>query len=255
MFRLVFSMFYLTLIMFTTLNAHAQEGLMDIPESLMKDIENGNAESAYFIATQFEKKSYDDEKLYPKAKQWMLKAAEMGYPQAMFELALMYEFEEMEAKAFDWLMKASGFGHSEAIHSIGTYYLLGLGQMPVDCVQAYEWFEKAEAKDNIVAYNDHAWALATSADEQCRNPERALRIFSKVKSHYRYNLLEMPLTYLDTQAVIHANISDFNTAIALQQLVVDGLEKESEKRAEFIERLESYKQRKPWVQTIIIQNH
>lgn len=238
-----------------TVNIYAQEDNMTIPESLLQDIEKGNAESAYFVASQYAKKSHNDEKLFPKAKQWMLKAAEMGYPQAMFELAQMYEYEEMEVKAFDWLMKASGFGHSEAILSIANYYLLGLGQMPVDCIEAYEWFERAQAKDNIVAYNDHAWSLATSADEECRNPEKALRIFSKVKAHFRYNEKNIPLIYLDTQAAIHAHISDFNTAILIQQLVVDGLENDNSKRADFIERLETYKQRKSWIQKKVIQSH
>jgi hypothetical protein len=110
------------------------------------------------------------------------------------------------------------------------------------------WYEKAQKKDHIVAYNDHAWSLATSADEQCRNPERALRIFAHVQSHYRFNNLEMPLIYLDTQAAVHAGVSDFGTAIRLQQEVVDGLGGDKKLIPDYVKRLESYKKRKAWTQ-------
>lgn len=229
-------------------NVYAENELINIPQSLLNEVEKGHAESAYFIATQFDQKSHVDDKFYNKAKEWMQTAADMGYPQAMFELAKMLESEKSEVRALKWLLKASEFGHSEALYNIANYHLLGLAQKPVNCQLAYSWYEKAQSKDSIVAYNDHAWSLATSVDANCRNPERALRVFSKVKSHYQFKTVDMPIIYLDTQAAVNASLSDFNAAISIQQIVVDKLSGENDKNSGFIERLNFYKDRKVWVQ-------
>jgi len=231
-----------------TSSALQHENLIKIPQSLLNQVENGSAESAYFIATQFDKKSDTSEKFYNKAKEWMQKAANMGYPQAMFELAQMFDSEKSEVNALEWFIKASDFGHSEAIYNVANYYLLGLADKAKDCNIAYNWYEKAQKKDHIVSYNDHAWSLATSADKNCRNPERAVRVFAQVTSHYKFNQQEMPLAYLDTQAAVHASVSDFNTAIKLQQEVVDKLGKDYKTIPTYIKRLESYKNRKAWFQ-------
>jgi TPR repeat protein len=228
-----------------------------VPESLLSEVEKGNAEVAYFIATTFDKKSYSESKYMSKAKEWMEKAATMGYAQAMVELAEMYEYnegeednnEEAERKALQWYKKASEQGHAEAIENIGFYYIYGYGGLEKDCQKAYEWYEKAEAKGNEVAINDHAWSLATSPQASCRNPEKALQVFSKLKSTYRSDYMELPTGLKDTEAAIHASIADFNTAIKLQQEAVEELgESEIERKKAFLERLESYKNRKAWIQ-------
>jgi TPR repeat protein len=239
--------------MFLTSHSFAQDelessALLRVPQSLLNEVENGSAESAYFIAIQFDKQSATSEKFYNKAKEWMQKAADMGYPQAMFELAQMFDYEKSEVNALKWFIKASDFGHSDAIYNVANYHLLGLADKPKNCQTAYNWYEKAQKKDHIVSFNDHAWSLATSADENCRNPERAVRVFAQVKSHYKFNQQEMPLAYLDTQAAVHAGVSDFNTAIKLQQEVVDKLAKDYETIPTYIKRLESYKNRKAWIQ-------
>lgn len=235
------------LLLMTTLVCSKDE-LMIVPQSLLNQVEKGHAESAYFIATQFDNKSYMDEKFYPKAKEWMQKAAEMGYPQAMFELAQMFGSEELEVKALEWFLKASEFGHSEAIYNIANFHLRGLAEKSADCLKAYEWYEKAEAKENIVSFNDHAWSLATSSQGQCRNPEKALRIFSSVKSYYQTSVEMMPSAYIDTQAAVHASVSDFNIAIELQQEAIGQISKDHPYRNDYIKRLESYKNRKAWLQ-------
>ncbi len=239
---------FLVILVFVTAQSLAQEDSITIPQTLLDQVDKGHAESAYFIATQYNNKSVDNEKFYEQAKVWMQKAAGMGYPQAMYELAQMFDYEELENKALEWYMKASEFGHSDAIYSIASIYIRGNDAESSDCLKAYQWYEKAEAKENIVAYNDHAWSLATSPDKKCRNPEKALKVFSVVNSYYKNNLETMPLAYLDTQAAVHAAISDFNRAIELQQQVVDSLDKYSKNRKAFVDRLESYKNRQIWFQ-------
>ena len=238
----------LILLLFVITFASAQSDSVTIPESLLKQVEDGHAESAYFIASQFDKKSLDNEELYEKAKAWMQKSANMGYPQAMYELAQMLDYEELQNKALEWYIKASEFGHADAIYSIATYHMLGIEGKPADCLEAYHWYEKAQKKDNIVSFNDHAWSLATSKDDNCRNSEKALRIFSHVKSYYSLNSEQMPLAYLDTLAAVHAGVADFNKAIEIQQLAVDGMSKDDTYFDAYVERLKSYKNRTAWVQ-------
>jgi hypothetical protein len=221
---------------------------LKIPQSLLDQVANGNAESAYFIATQFDEKSKGDDELYTQAKQWMQKAADMGYPQAMYELAQMFDYEKLQSKALEWYLKASKFGHSEAIYSVASIYMQGSKEQPADCQKAYQWYEKAEAKDNIVAYNDHAWSLATSADKQCRNPEKALKVFSNVKAYYNSSSSLMPLAYIDTEAAIHAAVADFSRAINLQQQALDEMDKDSKSYTVFLDRLNIYKKRQTWIQ-------
>jgi TPR repeat protein len=224
------------------------EEVINIPQSLLNEVENGHAETAYFIATQYDQKSYENEVFYNKAKEWMQKAADMGYPQAMYELAKMLDAEKSEVIALKWFIKASEFGHAESLYNIANYHIQGLADNPVNCETAYSWYEKAQSKDSIAAYNDHAWSLATSANPDCRNPERALRVFAKINSQYQFRREEMPIIYIDTQAAIHASLSDFNKAIALQKIVVDEISDDNENKAGFIERLNFYKNRKVWLQ-------
>ena len=244
----MFKLIMLLLLFQFAVQIHAQTDGMTIPQSLLDQVDNGHAESAYFIATQFDLNSSNDKKVSAKAKEWMEKAANMGYPQAMYELAQMFDTEDIPSKAMEWYLKASEHGHAKAIYSVANYHILGLADKPADCLEAYNWYEKAQTKEYIVSFNDHAWSLATSKDIKCRNPEKALRIFSKVKSYYKLNSEKMPLAYLDTQAAVHAGISDFNKAIEIQQLAVDRLSKDVTYFDAYVERLESYKKRKAWFQ-------
>ena len=56
---------------------------------MLNQVEQGNAEAAYFIAITFEKGSDSIKPDFEKAMMWMEKSANMNFPQAMFELGQM----------------------------------------------------------------------------------------------------------------------------------------------------------------------
>ena len=224
------------------------QDVFEIPQSLLNQVEKGNAEAAYFIAITFEKGSESIKPDAEKALMWMKKSAKMNFPQAMFELGQMLIIDD-ENEALKWFISASEKGHSDAIQTIGYYYIEGLGDIEQDCQKAYLWFDKAEIKGNKIAYNDHIWSLATSANKACQNPEKALFLMSKLIKLYQDDYELVPLSVLDTQAAMYASISDFNKAIKIQQSIVDKLSKSSSKNKEFKERLDRYISRKTWSQS------
>jgi TPR repeat protein len=223
---------------------------IEIPPTLLQQVEDGNAEVAYFIASQYDLKSIEDsENNYAQlAQEWMTKAAEMQYPQAMFDLGEMLESKENDSEALIWYQKAGEFGIADAFEKIAYFHIKGLGGLSRDCIAAYKWYEKAELYDHKLAFNDHAWALATSAYKVCRSPEKALRLISKLISLYKQEYSYIPTAVIDTQAAVYAGISDFNKAIELQKLAIETLGENHEKLESYKERLDFYENRKAWVQ-------
>lgn len=246
-----YSLLILSLIF--SIKVSAKEPLV-VPETLLKQVEQGNAEVAYYIASQFVQRMFDMSEVdasidyEQKAKAWMQKAAEMQYPQAILEWAEMLESDEKEIEALNWYQKASDMGVSEAKERIASFHLFGLGGLVRDCKVAYEWFEKAQVFKNKLAYNDHAWSLATSAYKACRNPEKALLLMSKLMSLYGQESAFIPSAILDTQAAVYASVSDFNRAIKVQKLAIKNLGKAHNNFKSYQERLETYQKRKPWIQ-------
>jgi len=219
-----------------------------IPQSLLEQVEQGNAEAAYFIATMFDKGSELINKNPKKAKKWMLKAAEMNLPQAMYELALILEFDNEEyEEAMKWYLKASEFGHAAAMGNLAYMNMKGLGSLQQNCQTAYQWYEKAIAKDEEVAFNDYIWSLATHENKKCRNAEKALYYYSKFMTVLNTDYQQMPAYVLDTGAAVFAAVSDFNQAIKLQTMALDKLV-DKDKTSAYQERLNTYQSRQAWTQ-------
>ena len=87
-----------------------------IPPSLLEQVENGHAESAFFIATAFADGTMGIEKNLNKAKEWFLKSAEMGYVHGMYEIGrLLYNEKSFDA-AKPWFSKAADEGHAESFY-------------------------------------------------------------------------------------------------------------------------------------------
>ncbi len=228
---------------------HAKDDFT-VPASLVKQVEQGNAEVAYFIATTFFEGSEKFASNYDKGLEWLKKAAQMGYAHAMEELAIEFESESKFEEALDWYMKAADLGMGSVLDRIAIYHYYGRAGLEKNCLAAYEWFEKAEQKEVELAYNNHAWFLATSADENCRNPERALKVISNLMALFDPEDL-VPWHIWDTKAAVLASVSDFGAAISLQQWLIDEMEKvDEEVKPSYFKHLESYKKRKPWIETV-----
>lgn len=235
-----------------------------IPQILLDKVAAGDGESAYFIATAFAKGEGAFDVDLAQAEKWFLKAAELNHVHAMFELAMLLFFDKDFQDAQQWFEKAAEQGHGESFYRLGIYHIYGLSDLIQSCEAAYKQFEAAESRKVKVAFNDHAWMLATMPEKHCRNGEKAWRLYSDLERSYGPAGM-IPLSYLDTKAAILAEISEFNGAIKLQTYVVeeycevylkdsksmeDWMELASKQAPEFcdtgVQRLKTYINRKPW---------
>ena len=73
-------------------------------------------------------------------------AAELEYPDAMFELYVLYSTGDGVAldnkTALDWCKKAAFKGQTRACYNLGSFYATGNG-VEQDTVQSIEWYDKA----------------------------------------------------------------------------------------------------------------
>lgn len=191
-----------------------------IPPSLLKQVENGHAESAFFIATAFADGTMGIEKNLNKAKEWFLKSAEMGYVHGMYEIGrLLYNEKSFDA-AKPWFSKAADEGHAESFYRLSMYPIYGLNNEQQDCQKGYALLEQAITREVKVAFNDYAWMLATMPDKSCRNGHKAWKIFAELQALYG-SMEPIPWAYIDTKAAVLAEISEFNEAIEVQSWVVE----------------------------------
>ncbi len=240
-----------------------------IPPALIKQVESGHAESAFFIGSAFADGSMGIEKNLDKAREWFLKSAEMGYVHGMFEIGKMLYREELFSDAKGWFEKAAAKGHGESFYRLSIYHIYNVGDVPFDCEKAYDLLQKAQLRDVKAAFNDHAWMLSTLPDKKCRNGQRAWKIFAELQNLYS-STEPIPWAYLDTKAAVLAEIADFNEAIEVQSWIVEDFcdidfaaaENEFKQSVDdftekysvsddkmcfaAIKRLQSYVNRKPW---------
>ena len=219
-----------------------------VPKTLLDQVDSGNAEAAYFIATIYQTGTNDLSSNLDQAKIWMKKAADMDYPQAMYELAQMLNKEDDKTKALDWYAKAIEYGHSDSFNSIALYHFKGEAGLEKDCKKAYEYFDKAMAKENLRAMNNYAWFLATSSDSNCRNPEKALKVFYQLKAIYIAADDVIPWHVWDTESSVLASVSDFTKAIEKQKWLIKEMQENEYDTTNYEKRLAVFEQRKPWIE-------
>lgn len=88
-------------------------------------------------------------KQYKEALSLLTKVADMGLPEAMFNLGIMHYSGQGTVKndttAKQWYQKAADRGHPTAMYNLGYMYEKGIGTKS-DKKQALEWYQKAKAK-------------------------------------------------------------------------------------------------------------
>lgn len=228
--------------------AYAQQATV-IPQTLLDEVEQGNAEVAYFIANTLLDGTDDIVADEEKGMQWLLKSAELGSAHAMNELGIRYHEQEKQELALSWYKKAAEKGVANAFGAIASYFMSGLGGLEQSCQQAYEWFEKAEARKVKLAFNNHAWYLATASEKNCRNPEKALMLFLQLKSIYKSEEEELPWNFKDTEAAVFASVSNFGKAIEVQQSLIKEVASFDVNVESYQKHLQSYLQRRPWIES------
>ena len=243
-----------------------------IPQALLDQVEQGHAESAFFIGMAFMDGSMAVEKDEKQALEWFQKAADMGHVHSMYETGILLYKKEQYGEAKKWFDQAAEAGHGEAYYRAAIYYIYQIDGTAFDCQQAYELMEQAQLRSVKPAFNDHAWMLSTLPQDECRNGQMAWKIFADLQN--LYGVMEpIPWAYLDTKAAVLAEIADYNEAIEIQswivedfcdvefakdenkfKLSVDEMTKEFSQSDDAlcygsIQRLQSYINRKPWRET------
>ena len=86
-----------------------------------------------------------------EAEKWIKKAAELGLPEAQYNLGIIYfngqGVPQNNAEAMKRFRKSSDQGYPRAQYSFGVMYFQGLG-VPKNLVQAYMWWYLAGSQGN-----------------------------------------------------------------------------------------------------------
>ena len=101
---------------------------------------------------------------YVEAQKYLTKAAEMGFPHAMYGLANLYDFKGDKKQAFKWYLKAAENGLIDAYYYVGNAYKRGEG-VQQDSQKALKWLELAAEYQMRGA----AWGLAEIYQEGLGN--------------------------------------------------------------------------------------
>jgi TPR repeat protein len=115
----------------------------------------------------------DDEKReglidYEKAYEYYLKAAEKGYVQSMYNLAIYHEKGRHVAKdlskAVGWYRKAADYGHTYSENALAHYLYTGAEGVPVNEAEAAKYWRSAASKGSAAAQYNLASFLSFNPD-------------------------------------------------------------------------------------------
>ena len=117
-----------------------------------------------------------------EAAKWLTKAAEAGVALSQMNLGLLYAEGKGVAKdsklAAEWLKKAADQGFTDAESKLGLLYFRGTDNLKPDYRQAVQWFAKAAEKGHSTAQN----ALGVCYEQGLGvevNIDRAAELFQK----------------------------------------------------------------------------
>lgn len=119
--------------------------------------------------------------------------------------------------------RAADAGRPMAMSALAQLHFEGSGGLPRNCLQAAEWYARAEEAGALNARNDLVWALATCPIPEQRNPVRALEL----ARHMIEQRETLGSSELDTVAAALAANGQFEKAIEFQQRAIDGLNKDA----------------------------
>lgn len=146
---------------------------------------------------------------------YLQKAAKANDKIAAYLLGRTYLFGFHVARqwplAVRWMRRAAQAQHQTAALWLSEMYAKGLGVTP-DAKKSVELLDEALAKASMAEKNEFAWELAVNPDPRLRNGELAVRVMLAA--------LEPPQArsahYLDTLAAAHAEVGNFDAAVAAQ---------------------------------------
>lgn len=117
----------------------------------------------------------------------MLLAAEKGYPEAMENVAKLFEEKDDPQNAIKWFKKAAEFNMADSILQLGIYYYLG-NDIEKDYDKSFELFTKAyeldEYLDNINYWLGISYRFGEGVE---KNPLKAIEHFEEDGSKYAFD--------------------------------------------------------------------
>ncbi|WP_371372291.1 tetratricopeptide repeat protein [Thalassotalea aquiviva] len=119
-----------------------------------------------------------------KAIEWLQSSAEQGYAPAQFELFYAYKdglgTDKNIKLATRWLVKAAQSGHGEAASMLAYIYEKGIG-IPEDIIKAGVWWKRAAALGDISSKVEAAM-LYGSPNSSDVNHEKAINLLKEVEN-------------------------------------------------------------------------
>lgn len=104
---------------------------------------NGDTASMFYLGEMYNKGAGLDSAYL--AKSWYSKAAVLGHPYAMYQLADIYlEIEDDSVKSYKWYLESSEKGNSKAMNELGI-----LAFKKLDFETGFHWFTKSAEKADI----------------------------------------------------------------------------------------------------------
>lgn len=155
------------------------------------------------------------------------------------QIAAFYVADQRPSMAIDVLTEILGDEPENwrALRARGDA-LLSLGKQK-EAIEDYEAALKVH-QENDGLYNNLAWVLSTSPDEDLRDGERAIELAKKACELTEYKAAHI----LSTLGAAYAETGDFETAKEWSAKAVEMGDEEVKEQLQ--EELESYKQEKPW---------
>jgi len=118
---------------------------------LKEDAYSGDRRSQLLLGSLYEDGKQGVHRNFPKAAKWYRRAAKQGYPQAQYNLGLLYEegkgMTKNYHKATQWYKRAAEKGLSEAQNNLAVLYILGKG-VAKDKNRAENLFRRAAKQGN-----------------------------------------------------------------------------------------------------------
>lgn len=154
-----------------------------------------------------------------RARAWLLKDAEAGDVESQAYLGSLLLNGQLgddgEAEGRKWLEKAISADSLEAMNAYGLW-LHNHGHDEADWVRGVDLSVKAANAGDSGALNNAAWMLCVSAHEGVRKPSDGMALARKLEA-----LPDIGPGAIDTIAACHAAAGDTESAVALQQRVID----------------------------------
>lgn len=173
---------------------------------------------------------------------WLQKSADAGVTEAQFRLAQLLREHDIR-QAVSWLQTAAASDHPSAHEMLGDLYYSGL-YFEQNMTLAQEHYTSAHNLGSIAGTNNLAWLLATTAQADRANPQRAIELIQPLVLYLGQ------WQHLDTLAAAHARQGNTELAARLQdQALLQARQEASNiELNDMTERLNLYRIQLPFIQ-------